>query len=122
MDLLNIDDPNDIGGPAGGIPSDKFNFPLQSVESVTRIDDYSLLVGLDNNYPGGNGRVPGTPDGTEMITLRSTRRSGTFAWLTPQAVSPRSSTLSSSAASWFWPHRPVGPKDYASMTERSIIR
>ena len=47
---------------------------LETVESVTPIDDFTLLVALDNNYPGGNGRVPGTPDGTEMITLRSTKR------------------------------------------------
>ena len=38
---------------------------------MTPVDDFTLLVGLDNNYPGGNGRVPGTPDGTEIITLRS---------------------------------------------------
>jgi hypothetical protein len=25
---------------------------------VTPIDNFTLLVGLDNNYPGGNGRVP----------------------------------------------------------------
>ena len=73
VDLLNIDDPKDIGGPLLEIPADKFNFPLQSVESVTPVDTFTLLVGLDNNYPGGNGRVPGTPDGTEMITLRSKR-------------------------------------------------
>ena len=73
VDLLNIDDPRDIGGPLLEIPADKFNFPLQSVESVTPVDPFTLLVGLDNNYPGGNGRVPGTPDGTEMITLRSKR-------------------------------------------------
>jgi hypothetical protein len=71
VDLLDIDDPDDIGGPLVGIPDEVFNFPLQSVESVTPIDDFTLLVGLDNNYPGGNGRVPGTPDGTEIITLRS---------------------------------------------------
>jgi hypothetical protein len=35
------------------------------------VDEFTLLVGLDNNYPGGNGRVPGTPDGTEIITLQS---------------------------------------------------
>jgi hypothetical protein len=70
VDLLDIDDPEDIGGSLAGIPADKFNFPLQSVESVTPIDAFTLLVGLDNNYPGGNGRVPGTPDGTEIITLR----------------------------------------------------
>jgi len=73
VDLLNIDDPKDIGGPLLEIPADTFNFPLQSVESVTPVDPFTLLVGLDNNYPGGNGRVPGTPDGTEMITLRSKR-------------------------------------------------
>jgi hypothetical protein len=38
---------------------------------VTPVDNFTLLVGLDNNYPGGNGRVPGTPDDTEIITLRS---------------------------------------------------
>jgi hypothetical protein len=65
-------DPKDIGGPLEAIPAHRFNFPLQSVESVTPVDDFTLLVGLDNNYPGGNGRVPGTPDGTEMILLRST--------------------------------------------------
>lgn len=71
VDLLDINDPRDIGGPLPGLPRFKFDFPLQSVESVTPVDAYTLLVGLDNNYPGGNGRVPGTPDGTEMITLRS---------------------------------------------------
>ena len=71
VDLLAIEDPRDIGGPLVGIPDDTFNFPLQSVESVTPVDDFTLLVGLDNNYPGGNGRVPGTPDGTEIITLHS---------------------------------------------------
>lgn len=72
VDLLDIADPDDIGGPLVGIPDDRFNFPLQSVESVTPVDDFTLLVGLDNNYPGGNGRVPGLPDGTEIITLQTT--------------------------------------------------
>ena len=71
VDLLDIADPDDIGGPLVGIPADRFNFPLQSVDSVTPVDDFTLLVGLDNNYPGGNGRMPGTPDGTEIITLRA---------------------------------------------------
>ena len=71
VDLLDINDPDDIGGPLVGVPDGTFTFPLQSVESVTPIGDRTLLVGLDNNYPGGNGRVPGTPDATEIITLRS---------------------------------------------------
>ena len=74
VDLLDIDDPDDIGGPLAGVPAGQFTFPLQSVESLTPIDDRTLLVGLDNNYPGGNGRVPGTPDNTEIITLRSRTR------------------------------------------------
>lgn len=73
LDLLDIPDPRDIGGPLLDIPSDRFNFPLQSVESVTPVNSHTLLVGLDNNYPGGNGRVPGTPDGTELITVRWSR-------------------------------------------------
>ena len=71
VDLLDIADPDDIGGPLFGIPEGRFNFPLQSVESVTPVDSFTLLVGLDSNYPGGNGRVPGTPDDTEIITLHS---------------------------------------------------
>jgi hypothetical protein len=71
VDLLDIDDPKDIGGPLPELAPRQFSFPLQSVESVTPLDAFTLLVGLDNNYPGGNGRVPGTPDGTELITLRS---------------------------------------------------
>ncbi|NOT43273.1 MAG: esterase-like activity of phytase family protein [Acidobacteria bacterium] len=71
VDLLDIADPRDIGGPLLEMPRRRFNFPLQSVEVVMPVGDHTLLVGLDNNYPGGNGRVPGTPDGTELITLRS---------------------------------------------------
>ena len=71
VDLLHIQDPKDIGGPLPELAAKEFSFPLQSVESVTPVDVFTLLVGLDNNYPGGNGRVPGTPDGTEIITLRS---------------------------------------------------
>lgn len=71
VDLLDIADPYDIGGPLFGIPASRFNFPLQSVESVTPVDNFTLLVGLGNNYPGGNGRAPGTPDDTEIITLRA---------------------------------------------------
>ncbi|MFD2256821.1 esterase-like activity of phytase family protein [Luteolibacter algae] len=71
VDLLDIPDPLDIGGPLPyGTPADRFTYPLQSVESLTVVDDHTVLVGLDNNYPGGNGRIPGTPDGTEIITIR----------------------------------------------------
>lgn len=71
VNLLHIEDPRDIGGPLPEIADDTFTFPLQSVESVTLVDDFTLLVGRDNNYPGGNGRVPGRPDGTEIVLLDS---------------------------------------------------
>ena len=33
------------------------------------LDCGRVLVANDNNYLGGNGRIPGTPDDTEMIIL-----------------------------------------------------
>lgn len=36
-------------------------------DAIFRLSGWAAI----NNYPGGNGRVPGTPDDTEMITLRS---------------------------------------------------
>jgi glycerophosphoryl diester phosphodiesterase len=72
VDLLSIQNPTDIGAghPAGGYGlGTTFKFPLQSVESVALLPDGRILVANDNNYPGSNGRVPGTPDDTEMIVL-----------------------------------------------------
>lgn len=39
---------------------------------VASLNDFSasgIIAGLDNNHPGGNGRVPGRPDGTEIMLL-----------------------------------------------------
>ena len=48
---------------------DPFAFAGQSVEVVLPLGGDRLLVGLDNNYPGGSSRYPGTPDDTELITI-----------------------------------------------------
>jgi glycerophosphoryl diester phosphodiesterase len=76
VDLLRIDNPNGIGTgrPAGaqGL-GDPFAFALQSVETVVLLDDGRILVANDNNYPGSNGRVAGTPDDTELIVFRLER-------------------------------------------------
>lgn len=72
VDLLDIDNPALIGdgAPAGGYGlGDPFRFPLQSVETLAVLADGRILVGNDNNYPGSNGRVPGTPDDTELIVI-----------------------------------------------------
>lgn len=72
VNLLWIANPDGIGDgrPEGGFGlGPVFAFPLESVETVLILDDGRLLVANDNNYPGGNGRVRGTPDDTEMIIL-----------------------------------------------------
>jgi glycerophosphoryl diester phosphodiesterase len=72
VDLLRIANPDEIGvdaSPGAFGVGDPFSFPLQSVEVVLQLRDGRILVGNDNNYPGSDGRVPGTPDDTEMIVL-----------------------------------------------------
>ena len=72
VNLLWIDNPDNIGSgqPDGGFGlGTTFAFALQSVEVVSLLPDGRVLVGHDNNYPGGNGRVRGTPDDTELIIL-----------------------------------------------------
>lgn len=69
VDLMNIADPNGIGGSAtiSGI----FTFPMESVEAVRVIDAKTLMVANDNNYPGGaSSRDPSKPDNNEFILIR----------------------------------------------------
>jgi hypothetical protein len=67
-DLLNIADPRGLGGAAG-----TFRFPFQTIEDVVILDDRTLGVLDDNNFPFSNGRTPGKPDDNEFITVRLTR-------------------------------------------------
>lgn len=71
VDLLNIANPAGIGtaGPPAYGVGDPFSFPLVSVEVVLELRDGKILVGNDNNYPGNDARITGTPDDTEMIVL-----------------------------------------------------
>jgi hypothetical protein len=70
VDLLHISDPLDIAGDLAGAPGpDEFSMPFDSIESVRQIDEYTLAVAIDTNYPTEDGRVPGSPDNTEIITL-----------------------------------------------------
>ncbi|MEY4519585.1 MAG: hypothetical protein RLZZ499_2185 [Cyanobacteriota bacterium] len=52
VDLLNIDDPNDLNGDG----KTTFDFPFQTVEDVVVIDENTILVANDNNYPFSQGR------------------------------------------------------------------
>lgn len=69
IDLLDINDPLDIGGPLDGLAPRKFNFPFVSVECVLQLDSRSLGVAIDTNFPA-SGRDPAVPASTEFITIR----------------------------------------------------
>ena len=69
VDLLDVSDPLDIGGPLPDLASNKFNFPFDSIESVVVLDPHRLAVAIDTNYPDEDGRVKGRPDDTEVIRL-----------------------------------------------------
>jgi glycerophosphoryl diester phosphodiesterase len=72
VDLLAIANPDGIGttsSPGAYGVDDPFSFPLVSVEVVLELSDGRILVGNDNNYPGNDARLTGTPDDTEMIVL-----------------------------------------------------
>ena len=70
-DLLDIADPDGITtaepGAIGLGPH--FTFPFVTPESLVILDDRTLLVVNDNNYPFSAGRRPGTPDDSEFIRL-----------------------------------------------------
>lgn len=63
-DLLNIQDPNDLNQDG----SNTFTFPFQTIENVLVLDDKTILVANDNNYPFSIGRPPGI-DNDEIIIL-----------------------------------------------------
>lgn len=67
-DLLNIADPKHLGGSA-----DTFRFPFQTIEDVLILDNRTLAVLNDNNFPFSSGRTPGRPDDNEFITIRLDR-------------------------------------------------
>ncbi|MCP2354375.1 hypothetical protein HD597_001395 [Nonomuraea thailandensis] len=67
-DLLNLADPRGLGGAPG-----TFRFPFQTIEDVIILDDRTLGVLDDNNFPFSNGRTAGKPDDNEFITVRLTR-------------------------------------------------
>ncbi|NJL41942.1 MAG: glycerophosphodiester phosphodiesterase [Leptolyngbyaceae cyanobacterium SM1_4_3] len=63
-DLLNIQDPNDLNGDG----STTFDFPFVTIEDVLVIDEKTILVANDNNYPFSVGRPPEI-DNNEIILL-----------------------------------------------------
>jgi hypothetical protein len=72
-DLMAVPDPNKLGGDG-----DFFRFPFNTIEAVHVVDDHTIIVANDNNYPFSNGRArsrtnertgPLTPDDNEFILI-----------------------------------------------------
>jgi len=75
-DLMDIDDPRGLTreekGAIGLGP--QYSFPYVTPECLVVVDDRTLLVANDNNYPMSVGRrPPDTPDDNEFILLRLPR-------------------------------------------------
>ncbi|WP_454853219.1 esterase-like activity of phytase family protein [Promicromonospora soli] len=74
VDALNIANPRGIDAGEGYGLGDTFALPVQSFETVLFVDRDTLLIGNDNNYPGNDARVTGTPDDTEMALVDLKRK------------------------------------------------
>ena len=74
VDALNIANPRGIDAGEGYGLGDTFSLPVQSFETVLFVDRDTLLIGNDNNYPGNDARVTGTPDDTEMALVDLKRK------------------------------------------------
>ncbi len=65
VNLMAVPDPRGIGGDGAF-----FRFPFETIEGVVMVDDQTLAVLNDNNFPFSSGRNPGRPDDNEMILVR----------------------------------------------------
>lgn len=67
IDLMKIKDPDGIAprGTQDGI----FSFPFVTIEDVDRVDEETIIVANDNNYPFSVGRQQGRADDNEFILL-----------------------------------------------------
>ncbi len=64
VDLLNIEDPDDLNGDG----DTTFTFPFVTIEDVLVLDQTTILVANDNNYPFSVGRGPDI-DNNEIIII-----------------------------------------------------
>ncbi|GAB7052298.1 esterase-like activity of phytase family protein [Catenuloplanes indicus] len=68
VDLMNVANPKRIAGFGT-----TFTFPFQTIEDVIILDDQTIGVLNDNNFPGSAGRAAGVADNNEFITVRLPR-------------------------------------------------
>lgn len=65
VDLMNVADPDDLNSDG----NTTFTFPYVTIEDVLILDDQTLLVINDNNFPYGGGRELAS-DATEFLKIR----------------------------------------------------
>jgi hypothetical protein len=70
LDLLSIPDPDNVGGIG-----EVFTFPFVTTEALAVLDDRTIVICNDNNYPFSVGRhvKEGLPDDNEFILIRFDR-------------------------------------------------
>jgi glycerophosphoryl diester phosphodiesterase len=64
VDLLNIPDPNDLDGDG----STTYRMPFVTIENLLVVDENTILVANDNNYPFSVGRPPAI-DNNEIVLI-----------------------------------------------------
>ncbi|MEU8239988.1 esterase-like activity of phytase family protein [Actinoplanes missouriensis] len=64
VDLMNIANPRRLGGFGT-----TFTFPFQTIEDVVILDEKTIAVLNDNNFPFSSGRAAGAADNNEWITI-----------------------------------------------------
>nr|MDJ0572986.1 esterase-like activity of phytase family protein [Pleurocapsa sp. MO_192.B19] len=64
VDLLNIPDPNDLNGDG----NNTYDMPFVTIEDVVVVDENTILVANDNNYPFSQGRE-GDIDNNEAVLI-----------------------------------------------------
>lgn len=64
---MNIEDPNKISRKQ--LEDGKFVFPFFTIENVDIVDENTIVVGNDNNFPKSSSREPNTADDNEAILL-----------------------------------------------------
>lgn len=64
VDLMNVANPRRLGGFGT-----TFTFPFQTIEDVVILDEKTIAVLNDNNFPFSTGRAAGVADNNEWITI-----------------------------------------------------
>ncbi len=65
VDLMKVPDPKRVGGLGRTL-----DFPFVTIEDVELIDDRTIAVMNDNNFPGTGGRSETQPDENEFLAIR----------------------------------------------------